>query len=239
MALLFKKTGDVKSPTIGTPGSAGIDLYMPCDVTLSPFFKQLIDLRVAFEIPEGYVGILTQRSSSGKVDVSLANTIGWIDSDFRESLKVFVKYIPTHLAGEPHSSAGWGFPSLELSKDKAYFQLVIVPFYAAQELKEVEDLTKTERVGGFGSTDKPPLSFSFQRELNGESIREAFNAWYKRAVEYVNEYSEVSSIRLTQEECGLCLMLVCNSGRVLTLRPLDRLGVDENNDLSIQIRDGG
>lgn len=146
--LLFKKFGDVKSPSVGTQGSAGIDLYMPDDVWVMPFTKQLVDLQVGFEIPVGYVGILSQRSSSGKLDVSLANTVGWIDSDYRDSIKVFVKYVPTWL----NETTQWvSHPSLLLKKDERYFQLVIVPFYMAP-LTEVQNLAPTSRNGGFGST---------------------------------------------------------------------------------------
>lgn len=151
--LLFKKFGDVKSPSVGTQGSAGIDLYMPEDVSLDPYTKELVDLRIGFEIPVGYVGILSQRSSSGKLDVSLANTVGWIDSDYRDSIKVFVKYIPT----ETNSCIGYGYypdvppANLELKKDERYFQLVIVPFYMAP-LMEVQNLAPSNRSGGFGST---------------------------------------------------------------------------------------
>lgn len=146
--LLFKKFGDVKSPSVGTQGSAGIDLYMPDDEWVMPFTKQLIDLKVGFEIPVGYVGILSQRSSSGKLDVSLANTVGWIDSDYRDSIKVFVKYVPTWLN---ETQQGASHPSLLLKKDERYFQLVIVPFYMAP-LMEVQNLAPSNRAGGFGST---------------------------------------------------------------------------------------
>lgn len=146
--LLYKKFGDVKSPSVGTQGSAGIDLYMPDDEWVMPFTKQLIDLKVGFEIPVGYVGILSQRSSSGKLDVSLANTVGWIDSDYRDSIKVFVKYVPTWLN---EVQQGASHPSLLLKKDERYFQLVIVPFYMAP-LMEVQNLAPTGRIGGFGST---------------------------------------------------------------------------------------
>lgn len=146
--LLFKKFGDVKSPSVGTPGSAGIDLYMPDDEWVMPFTKYLIDLQVGFEIPPGYVGILSQRSSTGKLDVALANTVGWIDSDYRDSIKVFVKYVPTWIKDRAHDGS---HPALLLKKDERYFQLVIVPFYMAQ-LTEVQNLAPSARVGGFGST---------------------------------------------------------------------------------------
>lgn len=150
--LFFKKTGDVKSPLIGTAGSAGIDLFMPEDVSIPPHCKKLVDLKVAVEIPVGYVGILSQRSSSGKLDVSLANTIGWIDSDYRDSIKVFVKHIPAAPMDLKDEVPGKIMGSLWLQKGERYFQLVVVPFFQVSSLIEVADLSTTSRTGGFGST---------------------------------------------------------------------------------------
>lgn len=150
--LKFKKTGDVKSPIQGTGGSAGIDLFMPEEAIIPPHCKMLIDLKVAFEIPDGFVGILSQRSSTGKIDVSLANTIGWIDSDYRDSIKVFVKHIPAVPITKEDKSPGAIIGSLWLQKDERYFQLVVVPIFKVRSLIEVEELSTTTRTGGFGST---------------------------------------------------------------------------------------
>lgn len=150
--LKFKKTGVVKTPFIGTDGSAGIDLFMPEDAIIPPNCKMLIDLKIAVEIPSGYVGILSQRSSSGKLDVSLANTVGWIDADYRDSIKAFVKHIPAVPITENGTKPGVLMGSLLLQKDERFFQLVIVPFYKVHSLMEVEELSSTTRTGGFGST---------------------------------------------------------------------------------------
>jgi deoxyuridine 5'-triphosphate nucleotidohydrolase len=146
--LLFKKFGDVKSPSVGTAGSAGIDLYLPENCLLYPFTKTLIDLRIGFEIPVGYVGLLAQRSSTGKLDIRLANTVGWIDSDYRDSIKAFVEYSP--ISSNNYDVDG-NLNTLLLKKDERYFQLVIVPFYMAP-LMEVQNLAPSNRAGGFGST---------------------------------------------------------------------------------------
>lgn len=150
--LFFKKTGDVKSPLVATEHSAGLDLFMPEDVSIPPHCKMLVDLKVAVEIPVGYVGILSQRSSSGKLDVSLANTIGWIDSDYRDSIKVFVKHIPAVPITKDQPKPGAIMGSLWLPKGERFFQLVVVPYYQVQSLIEVADLSTTSRTGGFGST---------------------------------------------------------------------------------------
>ena len=150
MALLFKKTGDVKSPVIATEGSAGIDLFLPEDILIRPYCKVLVDLNIAVAIPEGYVGILSPRSSAGKINVQLANTLGWIDSDYRQSIKAFIRYSPVWNPPEE----GNRHKPLELVGGERYFQIIIVPYFMAKELVEVDDLGTTERLGGFGSTGK-------------------------------------------------------------------------------------
>lgn len=150
--LKFKKTGDVKSPVVATEHAAGLDLFMPEDVIIPPHCKRLVDLCIAVEIPEGYVGILSQRSSTGKIDMSLANTIGWIDSDYRGSIKAFIKHIPAVEVDANEVKPGVVAGSLWLKKGERFIQLVIVPFYKVHSLIEVEKLSSTTRTGGFGST---------------------------------------------------------------------------------------
>ncbi len=54
-------------PGKGHPTDAGYDLYSPEDFTVMPqAFSPRIDLRVGFEIPEGYCGYVVERSSQGK-----------------------------------------------------------------------------------------------------------------------------------------------------------------------------
>lgn len=153
MALSFKKTGDVKSPVIATEGSAGIDLFLPTDLYLPRNSKVLVDLCVAVAIPPGYVGILSPRSSSGKVDLGLANTIGWIDSDYRDSIKAYLRYAPTNDLKKPLQQ-GVKHGGLALKGGTRVCQLILVPYFRAEELIEVDDLGTTERLGGFGSTGK-------------------------------------------------------------------------------------
>lgn len=152
MFLKFKKTGVVKTPLLGTEESAGVDLFMPEEYIIPPHCKMLIDMRIAVEIPSGFVGILTQRSSTGKIDVSLANTIGWIDADYRDSIKVFVKHIPAVQITKENPKPGLLSGTLWLQKDERYFQLLVVPIFKVQSLIEVKDLSTTSRTGGFGST---------------------------------------------------------------------------------------
>lgn len=127
-----------KVPTYGTDGSACFDLYS-CDAGVTAQNQAAIfDIGISFEIPEGYAMLVYSRSGHGfNNDVRLANCVGVIDSDYRDSVKV------------------------KLTSDNRAFgvnvgdriaQACIVPVPRIQ-FDVVEELSDTERgTGGFGST---------------------------------------------------------------------------------------
>lgn len=91
---------------------------------------------LAFQIPEGYVGLLYPRSSVAKTQQLLANSVGVIDSDYRG--EIMFKY--QRLA---HNTYNVG--------DRVG-QMMILPVPSV-ELEEVDDLEETTRGhGAFGST---------------------------------------------------------------------------------------
>jgi dUTP pyrophosphatase len=94
---------------------------------------------IAVEIPTGNVGLVFIRSSVGKSGVSLANSVGVIDSDYRGEIKLLLVY-----------TAGNG--GHYIRKGQAIAQLVVIPVLPV-ELVQVDALSPTERGdGGFGST---------------------------------------------------------------------------------------
>lgn len=125
-------------PKYAKKGDAGLDL-----VATSVEF--LCDNRVrygtglAFEIPEGYVGLLFPRSSICKKDLSLCNSVGVIDSGYRGEVCFLFNILPNE--DEEVYEVG----------DRVG-QILIIP-YPKIELDEVEELGDTDRgLGGFGST---------------------------------------------------------------------------------------
>lgn len=131
---------DVKL-TYGTANSAGLDISINEQVSLLPNAKKLVGTGVAIQMPENMVGILAPRSSAGHVDIALANTIGIIDSDYRDEILIYMK----NLSGSQQIF----YPG------EYYFQLVFVEKQKL-EIKYVDKLPEpnTERKGGFGSTTK-------------------------------------------------------------------------------------
>lgn len=139
LKIKFKKINpNAVMPKRGTSGAAGFDLTAVSlevtDMTLK------YDTGIAVEIPPGYVGLVFPRSSVCKTGLSLANSVGVIDSDYRGSISfVFYKPMPCIVPYLPGDRIG---------------QLVIMPIPKV-EFVEAEELSETERgEGGYGSTGK-------------------------------------------------------------------------------------
>lgn len=96
---------------------------------------------LAFEIPDGYVGMLFPRSSIFKKNLLLTNHTGIIDSSYRGEVLAKFKRIKT----DPRSSSVY-------DNGERIAQLIILP-YPEIEFVEAEELTDTERgTGSYGST---------------------------------------------------------------------------------------
>ncbi len=131
----------VPEPFRGSAGAAGLDMHAALDaaVTLAPGERKMIPLGVAVAIPRGYVGLVFGRSGLGaKHGVTLANSVGVIDEDYRGEIKATL----INRGAEPYTVA----PGDRIC------QFLLMP-YAAAALKEVDELDATERgEGGHGST---------------------------------------------------------------------------------------
>lgn len=127
-------------PKYAKAGDAGMDL-VAISKTLTEVGEDYGYLEygtgLAFEIPEGYVGLVFPRSSISKTGAILSNSVGVIDSGYRGEVTARFKQIPG---------------SLEYNKGDRIAQLIIIP-YPEIEFNEVEELSDTERgSGGYGSS---------------------------------------------------------------------------------------
>lgn len=94
---------------------------------------------LAFEIPDGFVGLVFPRSSVSERCMTMANCVGVIDSCFRG--EVTVKFRP-HLFAKPYD------------KGDRVAQMIIMP-YPHIDFVEVDELSESDRGdGGYGSTGK-------------------------------------------------------------------------------------
>ncbi|MFZ8785653.1 dUTP diphosphatase [Thermocrinis sp.] len=78
-------------PFYATPGAAGMDLlYVGYEeVVLKPFERKLLPTGIAIELPEGYEAQVRPRSGLAlKHGITVLNTPGTIDSDYRGEIKV-------------------------------------------------------------------------------------------------------------------------------------------------------
>ncbi len=128
-------------PTYADNGAVGLDM-VAVDRKITDKYVEY-DTGIAVEIPEGYYGDVAPRSSISNYDLVLANSIGKIDSSFRNSIKFRFKVIDN------------GSPNIKMyDVGDRIGQLIILP-YPKIELEEVDELSETERgMGGFGSTGK-------------------------------------------------------------------------------------
>lgn len=128
-------------PQYETEGSAGMDLRASLEtgIVLQPLERTLIPTGLYIELPRGFEAQIRPRSGlSIKKGLTLVNTPGTIDSDYRGEIKLIV----VNLSGEPQS----------IEPGERVAQMVIAR-YERITWENVEELTQTERgAGGFGST---------------------------------------------------------------------------------------
>lgn len=137
--VLVKLEDGAEAPAYMTPGSAGMDLRSFQDVELRPMERKLVPTGIRIAIPEGYEGQVRPRSGLAvKHGISMVNTPGTIDSDYRGEVKVLLINL--------------GDSVVQLAKGERIAQLVICPV-ARADIEIVASLDETERgKGGFGST---------------------------------------------------------------------------------------
>ena len=129
------------TPTRGTRGAAGYDLYY-CDnntLLIRPGETKKLGTGVAYEIPEGYAGFVYARSGlSTKQGLRPANCVGVIDSDYRGEIMVAL-----HNDSNETRIVNYGERIAQ----------IVIEEYVNYEITIEDDLSKTERGdGGFGST---------------------------------------------------------------------------------------
>ena len=128
-------------PEYETVQSAGMDLPAAIEspMTLSPGEHAMVPTGLAIALPGGYEAQIRPRSGlAARNGVTVLNTPGTIDADYRGEVKVIL----INLGTEP----------FEIERGMRIAQMVIAPVTQGK-LTEVDDLSDTARgAGGFGST---------------------------------------------------------------------------------------
>lgn len=133
-------------PEYKTEYSAGMDIYLQEDATLVIGADNVIHLGFAAEVPEGYAAILLPRSSTGMKGISLRNTAGVIDSDYRGE---WIAHIVIDQNQDNALLDEWHY-----KRGDRIIQCLIVPVKKV-DIELTESISVTSRGnGGFGSTGK-------------------------------------------------------------------------------------
>lgn len=136
-------------PVRATDGAAGFDL-IAISMDADPRRYTAFYTGLAVAIPKGYVGLLFPRSSIRDKNLTLANCVGVIDSDYRGEIVVSMK-LDGMGAAIRHGKGHLHNVNLYNVGDRVA-QLVIVPL-GEFEVVDATDLDDTERgAGGHGST---------------------------------------------------------------------------------------
>lgn len=130
---------DAKVPNYAHPGDAGMDLFIDEDYTVQPQERYIAPTGVAIEIPDGYVGLIWDKSGMA-ANVGLKSMGGVIDSSYRGEIKVIV----FNTSDKP----------IKFNKGDKLAQMLIQKVERVL-IREVNTLSDTSRRDGrFGSTGR-------------------------------------------------------------------------------------
>ena len=126
-------------PAYATDGAAGMDVLSAESVTIRPGQRHAVATGLSVAIPQGYEIQVRPRSGLAfKHGITVPNTPGTIDSDYRGELKVLL--------------INHGTDDFAIERGDRVAQLVLAPVTQAA-WEEVDELDETDRgEGGFGST---------------------------------------------------------------------------------------
>ena len=139
--LIKRLSKKVSLPKYETSGSSGMDLaaYINNNINIGPGKSVIVPTGLCVAIPKGFeIQIRPRSGSAAKKNISVLNTPGTIDADYRGEIKVILIN---------HSDKVF-----IVEKGLRIAQMVVCPIIQAQ-LEEVDELNDTIRsTGGFGST---------------------------------------------------------------------------------------
>ena len=141
--LIKKLFPEVQLPSYKTSGASGMDLmaFIKSSVTVKPKTSFIIPTGLSIAFSEDYEVQIRPRSGlAAKNNISVLNTPGTIDSDYRGEIKVIIY--------------NHGNNDFLIDNGDRIAQMILSPV-VKMELEETSDLPKTIRgKGGFGSTGK-------------------------------------------------------------------------------------
>ena len=141
--LIKKLSPEVKLPSYKTSGASGMDImaFIKSAITIKPKSSCLIPTGLSMAFSEEYEVQIRPRSGlAAKNNISVLNTPGTIDSDYRGEIKIIIY--------------NHGNENFVINNKDRIAQIILTPVIK-MELQETEELPETIRgEGGFGSTGK-------------------------------------------------------------------------------------
>ena len=141
--LIKKLNPSVQLPSYKTKGASGMDLmaFVEKPINLEPGKSCLVSTGLSVAFPEEYEIQIRPRSGlAAKNSISILNTPGTIDSDYRGEIKIIL--------------FNHGVKNFTINNNDRIAQMVLVPIIK-MELEETNELPDSIRgKGGFGSTGK-------------------------------------------------------------------------------------
>ena len=141
--LIKKLSPEVQLPSYKTSGASGMDLiaFLKSSITIKPKTSFLIPTGLSIAFSENYEVQIRPRSGlAAKNNISVLNTPGTIDSDYRGEIKVIIY--------------NHGDKDFVINSNDRIAQMILTPVIK-MELQEIDELPETMRgEGGFGSTGK-------------------------------------------------------------------------------------
>lgn len=130
---------NTKTPYYAHPGDAGFDLFVPEDVTVAPGERKSVPLGIAMEIPDGFVGLMFDKSSLSH----------------KHGLKTFGNVIDSGYRGEIHAGImNHADKPYTIEAGQKIIQMLIIPVETV-DIIETNELGNSARgEGAFGSTGK-------------------------------------------------------------------------------------
>lgn len=154
---------DAKIPTYANIGDAGMDVYALEDITIHPGETKIIPTGLKMAIPYGYAILIHPRSGlSAKSKMRVSNSIGLIDSGYRNEIGVIIDNIEPAIkdinyefneCGRPVITSILHGSDMHISKGERFAQLRLVEipkvsFYAVESVAGIGG----DRGGGYGSS---------------------------------------------------------------------------------------
>jgi|TARA_B110000967_G_scaffold144657_1_gene148039 dUTP pyrophosphatase len=139
--LIKRLSSSVLMPKYETLGSSGMDIaaFLSKDIEIGPGKKEIIPTGFSLSIPKGFEIQIRPRSGlAAKNNITVLNTPGTIDSDYRGEIKVILINL--------------GKENFLVENGLRIAQMIVCPVIQAK-FEETDELSKTDRgAGGFGST---------------------------------------------------------------------------------------